>query len=89
MGTTLKGLPSGGTTDIDAGETHPPVANVTEITPGSPASQLTDNDKMPEAFEARCVEATRSGLQPRATAAQAGKIAPGKEMPRVLIHRNT
>ena len=87
MGTTIKGIPGGHATDADVGPAHPPITNVTEIVVGGPASQLTDNEKMPEAFEARCVESTRPGLQPRATAAQTGKIVPGKEAPRVLLHR--
>jgi hypothetical protein len=85
MAKTLQGIPDGGATDADRGEAHPPITQVTEIVVGGPASQLTDNEKMPEGFAAPCVEASRNTLQPRATAAQAGKIAPGKEMPRVMV----
>lgn len=85
MAKTLQGLPDGGATDADRGDAHPPITQITEIVVGGPASQLTDNDKMPEAFEARCVQSQQGSLQPRATAAQAGKIAPGKEAPRVLV----
>jgi hypothetical protein len=85
MAKTLQGIPDGGATDADRGDSHPPITNVTEIVVGGPASQLTDNEKMPEGFAAPCVEASRSALQPRATAAQAGKIAPGKEAPRVMV----
>ncbi len=89
MAKTLQGLPDGGATDADRGEAHPPITQITEIVVGGPASQLTDNEKMPEGFAAPCVEASRNALQPRATAAQAGKIAPGKEAPRVLLHKPT
>jgi hypothetical protein len=63
MAKTLQGLPDGGATDADRGDAHPPITQITEIVVGGPASQLTDNDKMPEAFEAPCVEAARNTLQ--------------------------
>jgi hypothetical protein len=83
----MGGQPGWENTNIDVGASHTPVEQVPDIATGGPAAQYTHHERMPEAFAAPCVESTPAGLQPRATAAQAAKIEPGREAPRTLKPR--
>jgi hypothetical protein len=80
----MGGHPSWENTNAEEGTPHQPVERVPDIATGGPASQYTHHERMPEAFGAACIESAPRGLMPRATAAQPGKIEPGREAPRVL-----
>lgn len=70
------------TTEIGAGDAHSPVTSISDPDPGAPATQLTDNGKMPQAFDGSCIESAKGGLQPRVAPILPQEISPNREAPR-------
>jgi hypothetical protein len=76
------GRPAAQNAGLETGPAHAPVTDIHEPDSGGPANQLTDNQAMPGAFGAPCVESAREGLKPRTAVVLPTKIAPGREAPR-------